>query len=164
MKRILIISIIAMTGSISFFSCSKSSNTNSTNNTTSYPMTANIGGTPFNFDTCYFSQESIVNGLVDSPVMIQGYRTDSMGYTRYPYITLYIESGYHGIGTYNLNVTSTYEQNNAGYYTATNTLGDNSTSGSITITSTSPYVVGTFNFITNAGIPISKGSFSAKKY
>ena len=155
MKRIIIVVFALIVGVSAFSGCTKKDNSTGTTSGSGYKMAASIGSTPFSWDSCAYHQST---GGIDTINIINGFRTDSFGYTRYPTIDLYF-AGKLAIGTYTLGTIS--DKSNASYITGISTF-NYSVNGSITITAVSPNVVGTFNFNTDTGPSISNGSFTAQ--
>jgi hypothetical protein len=154
MKNLMTTIFIAIFGAIAFSACSKDStepdptNNNGNNTSSPYVLTATISGASFKGDTCgfYFSN------LLDT-TKGEVYSYPSTGPNTYPQIFLYAISG---VGTYALapGDAQLMKSSSAGEYCS---------SGSVTVTSLYPSVVGTFYFTTNAGTAVTNGSFNARR-
>ena len=140
------IAAMAGIGFASFTSCKKSSSS-----TPAYSMTATVNGSSFSSVNCY----AVSSGGIAT---IAGYSGTSTTSTSYPVIqlgifgTLAVQSYTIDGAQYQINIDSS----------ATN--GVAAVSGSITITSISPSIVGTFNCVMSDGTKITNGVFTSKTY
>ena len=145
MRKTITVAILLFAGSFAILSCKKSKN-----DTKPYNMTANIGGTAFNQDSCGFTY----NLLDTTDAQIYAWTAS----TYYPGIQIFF-SAYHGAGTYAISNPGTVIaeiQNSA-------SSADGASSGTVVITSVYPTVTGTFNFTTTTGTVVSGGSFRAMR-
>jgi hypothetical protein len=147
MKKILTFTAIIMIGLAAFTGCKKSSSS------TSYTMKATIGGTTTTFNTCVAAASGTL-------MTISGFNGSGTTATP-PYLQVYM-SNFTGVGTYNIDATTT---TNMGSYYINSTTAKLAQTGTITITSSSTAsIAGTFNFTTTDGTVISGASFTAKRY
>ena len=149
MKKIFSIAAIALMGLALFSGCSKSSSSSP-----SYTMNASIGGSSFSSSNCLAASYS---GMFTE---IYGFAGNSVTPT-YPYIGLFLLNYAKTTGTFSLDSTMTA---NFAQIVTSATTNKVAKSGSITITSTSPNIVGTFSFTTTDGTAVTGGTFTAKSY
>lgn len=149
MKKIFTIAAIALMGLALFSGCSKS------DSTPSYSMKASLGGTSFNSSNC-------IAATYPGTSFIEIY---GMGGTltapTFPYVALFLYNYAKTTGTFTID--STLSTNYAEIVTSATTF-KLAKSGTITITSVSPNIVGTFSFTATDGTAVTGGSFTAKNY
>jgi len=143
MKKLLTLSAIALMGMALISSCSKSSSSSP-----SYSMDATIAGKSFSGTNC----TATISGA--SLAVDGGVFTSS---PVYPYLTLGIFN-YTGTGTYAIGGTSV----NLGGVDSSASVVLVSQYGTVTITSVSPNIVGTFSFTCSDSTKVSGGTFTAK--
>jgi hypothetical protein len=145
MKKLLTFASVALLGMALVSSCSKSSSS------PSYKMSASVAGTSYSAGNCI---ESSSTGYV----VITGISGSALTPTP-PYIILWVKSASLATGTFNFDTTMV--SSFAEYYASTSTFKLSKT-GSVTITSISPSVVGTFSFTSTDGTAVTNGAFTAK--
>ncbi len=147
MKKIFTIAAIAFMGLALFSGCTKS------DSTPSYSMKASIGGASFSTSNCFaastgtFVEIEGLGGTLTAPT--------------YPYVTLWLLNYAKTTGTFAID--STMATNYAQIVTGATSFKI-AKSGSITITSVSPNIVGTFSFTAIDGTAVTGGTFTAKSY
>jgi len=162
MKKILTFSSIALFGIAVISGCIKSTNSSS-GSSPSTIMTATIGGTNTTGGTAY-SASNCEASLIGGEVSITGQSGS------YPNITLGWASSSISTGTFTLVSTGTIGSSGQTYVTApfpnpsSTVVNDYAVSGSVTVTSVSPNVAGTFSFTTAGGIVVSHGKFTSFIY
>jgi len=145
MKKLLAFSSIAMIAMSVFSGCSKSSSGSS------YFMKETIAGKSYSSTYC-------AAGSSSGYVTIAGSSGTSL---TYPYVTLTLANYNKTTGTFTLDTTLTGSFAEYNKDASTVVLAK---SGSVTITSASPNIVGTFSFTCTDGTVVSGGSFTAKSY
>jgi hypothetical protein len=145
MKKFLSLSAVALMGMALISSCSKSSSSTSS----SYSMKATVNGAAFNGTNC-------IATISGTTLALNGgsYTTAT---PTYPYFTIGIEN-YSGVGTYALNGSTS---NIAGIDSSASSVLA-SAYGTVTITSVSPNIVGTFSFTLSDSTKVTSGTFTAK--
>ncbi len=148
MKKIFTIAAIALMGLALFSGCSKS------DSTPSYTMKESIGGTSFSSSNCLSASYS---GIFTE---IYGFEGNSVTPT-YPYIGLFLINYAKTTGTFTIDSTMT---SNFAQIVTSATTNKLAKTGTITITSVSPNIVGTFSFTVTDGTAVTGGTFTAKSY
>jgi hypothetical protein len=148
MKKLLTFSAIALFGMALISGCSKSSSSSP-----SYSMTASVSGTSYSAGNCI----AVNNGTY---IVIEGIGGATTAPT-FPYLAISLTNYNKTTGTFNFDSSQT--TNWAEYLTSSSTYKI-SKSGSVTITSVSPNITGTFLFTCTDGTVVSSGSFTAKSY
>jgi hypothetical protein len=116
-------------------------------------MKASIGGTSFNASNCI----SVSSGTF---VEIEGMGGTATAPT-YPYVALWLNNYTKTTGTFTIDSTMLTNYAEVVYSLTSVKLAK---SGTITITSTSPSIVGTFSFTATDGTAVTGGTFTAKSY
>ena len=147
MNKIVPISVLALLGMLMMTGCIKKKDT-----PISYTMTANVGGTAYKAALCIAFAGS-------STMEIEAETTTSGATITYPYINLWLTGTSFSLGTFSFD--STMARNYAEYIISTSSFKI-AQSGSITITSVTPNVVGTFSFTCTDGTTITDGKFVAE--
>jgi len=153
------VTVIAIIGLAIFSGCTKSSDSlNSNWNLNPTPsmvpgfMKASINGAPF-ADT-----SSLGANISGSQMVITGFDTSSFS-IGWPQITLLINS-YKGAGTYIIPGTGTPVNICSLDSTPSGSVAYSAIYGTVTITATTPYIVGTFSFTCADSAKVTNGSFS----
>jgi hypothetical protein len=118
----------------------------------SYNLSASVGGKAYTSALC-------IAYSTGGTIEIESETTTSGASITYPYIALYCGNTALKTGTFNFDTTQL--ANYATYVTSDTSL-KLAKSGSVTITSISPNVVGTFNFTCQDGTVVSSGTFVAE--
>jgi hypothetical protein len=118
-------------------------------------MSATVGTTAFSANNCFAYTGSGISGTV---TIIEGTGGTQTAPT-YPYLSIWLLNYNKTTGTFNFD--STLSTNYAEYLTSLTNYKLSST-GSVTLASVSPNIVGTFKFTATDGTVVSSGSFTAK--
>jgi len=149
-KKYLFIATITL-WTTAFCACSKKGDPTTTN--PNVPgMSGSINGIAFNRDSCIFIPYAA------DPTYVEIYATASSPKSpsdSFPRLDIEIHP-YHGMGTYTMDADNT----NVNMFTASS-VELYSGIGTVTISQTSPNVVGTFSFTATNGVSVTNGSFTA---
>jgi hypothetical protein len=146
MKKNVTLLSIALLGMVAFFSCKKSDNNNN-----NHAMTATINSAAFKSPLCYAA-------ISDSVMTITASSNSST--LAFPNISLVI-SNFSGAGTYTIGSINGGTFTTSAVIDSTDTSGIQSIYGTISITATSPNVVGTFSFTCSDSTKVTSGAFNA---
>jgi len=151
MKKLFIFSAFAVIGITVISSCKKSISSSLSSGPNAH-MSATINGASFSGSFCYDTLES---GLME----IYGYKYNGGTTTPYPLLGIVI-GVYTGVGTYSLGFVGS-ALNNYGYIDSSVAATPACQYGTVTITSVSPNLVGTFSFTCPDSTKVTGGTFTA---
>jgi hypothetical protein len=139
----IVLPLMLMMGFFLMLSCSKSS-------TSGYSMSAIVNGAAFSGSNCYAQKSG-------TTLTINGGNFSGTVLNVYPIITLTVYNYNGATGTY------TFGANLGGGVLDSSATSNAivSKSGSLTITSVSPSIAGTFTFTANDGTTLTNGTFNA---